>query len=572
MKLTLTIQGRDRLDNGLPARLDLAERGAIIGRSPTVSWCLPDTSNHISSRHCEISFRDGLYVLTDTSTNGTFVNGRQLTAPCTLNTGDILTIGAYQISTEVEGQSAADGSAAAKAGAQPSGDSAWAAWDSLGGKAAPNPAPADDWNRPPPGAAISGTGSMSQNWAPPKTSEADPWGAPPSPTAQPAAPAGDWGPASSPASAPPSPPAPSHPSPSHPGPSPASGGWGPAAAPEAEPSWTPAVDTTSPWASEAPPPPPPASPWSSAIPDTVAAPQADDIWGKFAENHVVDWARGGFGQPAPTPAARDPLGLNKQADFVNSLPPVTPQWAGHAAPEPEPEPEIAPAPVAAPELPRTQAPVAAPAPTAPLPLPLTMPRPAPTSGVALDGFLNQLGLGAADLKASEAETLDASGLVLRRLVAGMVVLLEARARAKSQMGAQGTALTFEGNNPLKFARTPEQALAQLLNPPERGFMTADRAIEDAFLDLQSHQMATLRAMQGALKATLDRFSPSSIRERAESKGIMAKIFPDARDAALWKAYEREFSGVVQGSDEAFMDVFSKEFRKAYEDLTAKKTF
>ncbi len=163
-----------------------------------------------------------------------------------------------------------------------------------------------------------------------------------------------------------------------------------------------------------------------------------------------------------------------------------------------------------------------------------------------------------------------TALLLRKLVAGMVVMLEARARAKSQMGAQGTALQFDGNNPMKFARTPEQALQQLLNAPERGFMSSDRAVEDAFVDLQSHQIATLKAMQGALKATLDRFSPSAIRDRAESKGILAKIFQDSRDAALWKAYEKEFGGVVQGSDEAFMDVFSREFRKAYDELTARK--
>jgi type VI secretion system FHA domain protein len=93
-------------------------------------------------------------------------------------------------------------------------------------------------------------------------------------------------------------------------------------------------------------------------------------------------------------------------------------------------------------------------------------------------------------------------MLLRRLVAGLVVMLEARARAKSQMGAESTSLQFDGNNPIKFARTPEQALAQLLNPQQRGFMDAERAIEDAFYDLQSHQMATLKAMQGALKATL----------------------------------------------------------------------
>jgi type VI secretion system FHA domain protein len=156
-------------------------------------------------------------------------------------------------------------------------------------------------------------------------------------------------------------------------------------------------------------------------------------------------------------------------------------------------------------------------------------------------------------------------MLLRRLVAGLVVMLEARARAKSQMGAESTSLQFDGNNPIKFARTPEQALAQLLNPQQRGFMDAERAIEDAFYDLQSHQMATLKAMQGALKATLARFSPTAIKQRAEKGGVLTRILPGARDAALWQAYENEFSGVAQGSDEAFMDVFAKEFRKAYEE-------
>jgi type VI secretion system FHA domain protein len=125
-------------------------------------------------------------------------------------------------------------------------------------------------------------------------------------------------------------------------------------------------------------------------------------------------------------------------------------------------------------------------------------------------------------------------------------------------------LELNGNNPLKFARTPDRALAQLLNPAERGFMPADQAVEDAFKDLQAHQMATLAAMQGALAATLARFSPQAIRDRAETGGVLASIMPNAKNAALWKAYEREFEGVARGSDEAFMDVFAKEFRSAYE--------
>jgi type VI secretion system FHA domain protein len=111
-------------------------------------------------------------------------------------------------------------------------------------------------------------------------------------------------------------------------------------------------------------------------------------------------------------------------------------------------------------------------------------------------------------------------------------------------------------------------LTQLLNPPERGFMAPERAVDDTFQDLQAHQMATLAAMQGALRSTLDRFSPEAIRQRAETRGVLAKILPGARNAALWEAYEREFEGVAKGSDEAFMDVFAKAFKAAYDKASA----
>ncbi len=154
-------------------------------------------------------------------------------------------------------------------------------------------------------------------------------------------------------------------------------------------------------------------------------------------------------------------------------------------------------------------------------------------------------------------------MLFRRLVAGLVVMLEARARAKAQLGAEATAFSPEGHNPLKFARSPDDALAMLLGVPQPGFMPSDRAVEDAFQDLQSHQMATLRAMQGALRNTLERFAPSAIRARAKAGGVLERVLPSARDAALWQAYEREFGGVAQGSDEAFLDMFAKEFREAY---------
>jgi type VI secretion system protein len=447
MPLTLTIRNANHLANGSPLSMTFDRRGATIGRDPTTDWCLPDPSLHISSRHCEIVFRDDGYVLNDISTNGTFLNGAtaRLPSPHLLRHGDVLTIGHFEVSAMLDGQATSPAVASQTAPASPP---TWKGWERNSGDASPPAPPASQpqWDALPPSAAISGTGPMSQSWAPPKAD-------PPAPNA----------------------------------------------------------DASSVWATPAPAATP-ASGWSSPIASAPHPPSANDVWGKVAESNVVDWARGGFGSTVEPPLS-----------------------ALAAAPTAKDVPHIATA--------------------------------SKDSSNGLTDILRAMGLNPQDMKQDEVASLSQAGQILRRIVSGLVVMLEARARAKSQMGAQGTSLEFDGNNPLKFARTPEQALAQLLNPPERGFMPADRAIEDAFRDLQAHQMATLKAMQGALRSTLDRFSPTAIRTRAKKKGGLSKILPGSRDAALWKTYEREFSGVAQGSDEAFMDIFAKEFRKAYEEVS-----
>lgn len=180
-------------------------------------------------------------------------------------------------------------------------------------------------------------------------------------------------------------------------------------------------------------------------------------------------------------------------------------------------------------------------------------------------LLGALGVASAQVDISPDEAAAKAGRMLRHLLAGLMVLIEARARAKDEMGASATQLRFDGNNPLKFARNVDQALQMMLNPPMRGYMEAEQAIEDSYRDLQAHQIATLKAMQGALRQTVDRFSPASIKERTTQSGMLSKVLPGQREAALWKAYEKQFSGVAEGSAEAFLEVFSKEFREAYED-------
>ena len=118
MTLRLSIENMDRLPDGGPLRVEVKGRGLDLGRDAHLDWTLPDPSRSISSKHCEIRFRDGGYWLHDVSTNGTFVNGAQyrLDAPYLLRDGDRLSIGPYIIAVAVQGQRApatASGSAAA---------------------------------------------------------------------------------------------------------------------------------------------------------------------------------------------------------------------------------------------------------------------------------------------------------------------------------------------------------------------------------------------------------------------------------------------------------------------------
>src|SRR5271157_5561269 len=106
MTLRLSIENVDRLPDGGPLRIEVKGRGLDLGRDAHLDWTLPDPSRSISSKHCEIRFRDGGYWLHDVSTNGTFVNGAQhrLDAPYLLRDGDRLSIGPYIIAVSVEGQ------------------------------------------------------------------------------------------------------------------------------------------------------------------------------------------------------------------------------------------------------------------------------------------------------------------------------------------------------------------------------------------------------------------------------------------------------------------------------------
>ena len=74
-KLTLSIVSPIEPHLGVSPIISVAGKNILAGRKTNNDWILPDPTRHISSRHFEISFNQGRYLLRDTSTNGTFING-----------------------------------------------------------------------------------------------------------------------------------------------------------------------------------------------------------------------------------------------------------------------------------------------------------------------------------------------------------------------------------------------------------------------------------------------------------------------------------------------------------------
>ncbi len=101
MKLHLKVITYRNQPPTAPILTVIDEQGGAVGRTPGNAFVLPDPERFISSKHAMISFQDHRFVITDTSTNGLYLDdsgqplGRDNSAG--LQNGQRLIIGDYTI-------------------------------------------------------------------------------------------------------------------------------------------------------------------------------------------------------------------------------------------------------------------------------------------------------------------------------------------------------------------------------------------------------------------------------------------------------------------------------------------
>jgi len=164
---------------------------------------------------------------------------------------------------------------------------------------------------------------------------------------------------------------------------------------------------------------------------------------------------------------------------------------------------------------------------------------------AVTQLLAAAGLPRAAVPVPDAAVLAASGVLLRQMAASLIALLAARTRARAELRVPTEANA--ARNPFLAAVAPEAVLSEVLRSGAAGAGPAAAAAQAL---IETHQRATLAAMQGALARTLDAFAPTAIRERTKGG-----------DAAYWRAYEAAFAG--QAGEADFLETFARELSAAY---------
>ncbi|MFI5206767.1 MAG: FHA domain-containing protein [Gemmatimonadales bacterium] len=72
----------------------LGEGGARLGRDPDLDIIFPEHEDVVSAIHCRVIFKDGAWWLEDLgSTNGTWLDGKRISAPAKLSTGQRFSLG-----------------------------------------------------------------------------------------------------------------------------------------------------------------------------------------------------------------------------------------------------------------------------------------------------------------------------------------------------------------------------------------------------------------------------------------------------------------------------------------------
>jgi type VI secretion system protein ImpI len=157
------------------------------------------------------------------------------------------------------------------------------------------------------------------------------------------------------------------------------------------------------------------------------------------------------------------------------------------------------------------------------------------------------------------------GQILRVVVAGVMDVLQARQKLKSEFRMGVTTFRPADNNPLKFSANVDDALHNLLIKRNPAYLAPVEAFEDAFDDVRNHQMAMLAGLRVAFETMLAEFTPEQMQEEFDRQLKKTSRLPSPARLRYWELYREKFHDMVRDPERCFRELFGEAFADAYEE-------
>ncbi len=153
------------------------------------------------------------------------------------------------------------------------------------------------------------------------------------------------------------------------------------------------------------------------------------------------------------------------------------------------------------------------------------------------------------------------------MLLGLMETLHNRAEFKQNNRLNHTAFRKSENNPLKFSANLEDAIHNLYNRNTASFMRADIAIKEAFVDIENHEKALMKGVEGTVSSVMSLVEPSSIYSDAmSSDSFFNKIIPARKYAQSWKKFEgihyQLTDEIINKESPFYLEDFAKHYENA----------
>jgi type VI secretion system protein ImpI len=165
------------------------------------------------------------------------------------------------------------------------------------------------------------------------------------------------------------------------------------------------------------------------------------------------------------------------------------------------------------------------------------------------------------------------GVITRDSLDGIMNTLHNRAAFKENSRINQTTFRRNENNPLKFSTNAEDAIHNLLQRKTAGFLPPERAVKEAFIDLERHEYALLSGVEGAVAGLMQLLDPKSIESKDQNAKGIAKVYSAIEKHKSWNRYcsiysdlENEFS---QNSNAFYMEDFAKAYESTLKSIEQK---